>query len=306
VPKIDNQQDRLKVPRDFRNWFLPFKSTIPPETPESHISPPFSLLQELGEVRNYFAASGTQNDSLLQAQDSLPGACFICQKDVLFEVDRPKDGGEVNWRETVKCPHCKMINRWRACLHLFHEVSKPAESDRIYITETLSPIHQYLSRKFPDVTSSEYFADAMPGQVVNWHGHDIRNEDITRLTFDKHSFDHILSFDVLEHVPEYKKALSEFRHVLKEGGQLILTAPFNFQQETTVRAVVNDEGIVEHLLEPCYHGDPLSDQGVLAYYDFGMALKDDLHRAGFKSVSIACYRSDSWGYPVGGVAFTAR
>ena len=94
--------------------------------------------------------------------------------------------------------------------------------------------------------------------------------------------------------------------MLKKGGQLLLTAPFNIQQETTVRAVVNGEGVVEHLLEPCYHGDPLSDHGVLAYYDFGMALKDDLHQAGFRNVRVACYRSDAWGYPAGGVAFIAR
>ncbi len=69
--------------------------------------------------------------------------------DVLFRVDVPADGSPVNWRETLVCPHCKLINRWRSCLHVFEAICKPDMDDRIYLTETLSPIYQNLAGRFP-------------------------------------------------------------------------------------------------------------------------------------------------------------
>jgi ubiquinone/menaquinone biosynthesis C-methylase UbiE len=35
----------------------------------------------------------------------------------------------------------------------------------------------------------------------------------------------LVSFETIEHLPEYKKALSEFHRVLKTGGVLILSSP---------------------------------------------------------------------------------
>lgn len=51
--------------------------------------------------------------------------------------------------------------------------------------------------------------------------------DITEIPEPKNSFDAILCSEVLEHIPEPTKALSEFSRLLKPGGKLILTAPFS-------------------------------------------------------------------------------
>jgi hypothetical protein len=107
-------------------------------------------------------------------------------------------------------------------------------------------------------------------------------------------------------VPNYQDAIREFYRVLGEGGHLLLTAPFSFKQETTVRAVVEGNGEIRHLVEPCYHGDPLSDGGVLAYYDFGMELLDLLRETGFRATALVYYSSNDWGYPGANVAFVAR
>ncbi len=89
----------------------------------------------------------------------------------------------------------------------------------------------------------------------------VRNEDVTRLSFADASLDIILCFDVLEHVPDYRAALREFHRVLDTGGQLVISVPFSFQQETIVRARLDDAGNIEHLTEPCYHGDPVIRPG---------------------------------------------
>lgn len=51
--------------------------------------------------------------------------------------------------------------------------------------------------------------------------------DITTIPAPDGSFDAILCSEVLEHVPEPTHALDEFARLLKPGGRLILTAPFD-------------------------------------------------------------------------------
>jgi len=142
--------------------------------------------------------------------------------------------------------------------------------------------------------------------VVQTHVMPVRNEDVTQLSFDDSSVDIVLSFDVLEHVPDYRTALREFHRVLDSGGQLVLSVPFSHQHETLVRATVDKNGNIKHLVEPCYHGDPLSHEGVLSFYDFGMELLDEMREAGFEECFLLCYYSKKWAYLNRNVVFIAR
>jgi ubiquinone/menaquinone biosynthesis C-methylase UbiE len=49
---------------------------------------------------------------------------------------------------------------------------------------------------------------------------------ITAMSFDSASFDCVLCSEVLEHIPDDAKAVSELRRVLKPGGVLVATVPF--------------------------------------------------------------------------------
>jgi SAM-dependent methyltransferase len=49
---------------------------------------------------------------------------------------------------------------------------------------------------------------------------------ITAMSFDAASFDCILCSEVLEHIPDDEKAISELRRVLRPGGVLLATVPY--------------------------------------------------------------------------------
>ena len=54
---------------------------------------------------------------------------------------------------------------------------------------------------------------------------DLRQGDATKLDFEDGSFDLAFSYHVLEHDPEYRKAISEMHRVLKPGGTCCVGTP---------------------------------------------------------------------------------
>lgn len=49
--------------------------------------------------------------------------------------------------------------------------------------------------------------------------------DATNMDFEDESFDFVFSFHALEHIPDYRKALSEMRRVLRPGGGWLIGTP---------------------------------------------------------------------------------
>ena len=54
---------------------------------------------------------------------------------------------------------------------------------------------------------------------------DLRQGDVLHMEFESGYFDLIYSFHVLEHIPNFKKALDEMHRVLRPGGYLFLGTP---------------------------------------------------------------------------------
>ena len=50
----------------------------------------------------------------------------------------------------------------------------------------------------------------------------IQNEDITNLSFDDNSFDFILCWGVLMHIPDLERAVAELSRVLRPEGKIII------------------------------------------------------------------------------------
>lgn len=234
----------------------------------------------------------------LHAGDLWRGHCALCGLDVRFALP---ESGDANFREELSCPECGLNARVRAGLHLALE-DLPDDA-AVYITEQASRPFVWLQRRGLNVIGSEFTTDPrrieLLGRVLNQslggHGR-IRFEDVTRLSMPDACLDAVVSFDVLEHVPDYHAALGEFARVLKPGGRLILTAPFIAANETTiVRARTDAAGGIEHLMEPEYHGDPVAG-GILCFYHFGWDLTDAARAAGFRAAQMRMPWSPGLGY----------
>ncbi len=252
-------------------------------------------------------------NSLIQDEDefTVPGYCYICGHPAAFQVDfafgGQRSGHRIpNWRERLVCPDCGLNNRLRASVHLFEQLCGVKPGDRVYITEQVSPLYSFLSARYPNLVGSEYLAEEVPFGKTNGDG--IRNESLLELTFAADSLDHILSFDVFEHIPDYLRAFGECLRCLKPGGHLLFSVPFALMSaDNIVRATVGKDGEVEHLLPPEYHGNPIDPEGCLCFYHFGWKLLEELRAMGYDDVAALCYWSAESGY-LGGeqVVFTAR
>jgi Methyltransferase domain len=228
-------------------------------------------------------------------KDAFAGFCWVCSRPRRFVYDRKySDGIHVNWRERLECPACRLNNRLRLSVQVIERVASRPEA--IYLTEQVTPLATCLAGRYRNLAMSEYLGDALASGSTNRRG--VRHEDVTALSFGDQSFDHVLSFDVLEHVPNYRQALAEFRRVLRDDGNLLLSVPFALLSEgNIVRARIAPDGSVDHLLPPEYHGDPVDPRGgILCYYHFGWELLENLKEVGFRSARIDAYWSEEYGH----------
>ena len=233
-------------------------------------------------------------------QGRMPVYCDVCASIQDAGFHRPSDPAQIpNWREELACSGCGLISRVRFGIELLKSQGIGRDA-ALYLTEQTTPAYAGLSRRFPNLIGSEYLADYTPKALKRLQtylrdltGHadaTLRHEDVTNLSLASSSLDGVLTMDVLEHVPDYRAALTEFHRILRPGGTLVITVPFaEATAHPLVRARIVD-GRIEHLVEPEYHGDPVNDQGCLAFYTFGWDLLQDVLAAGFDRAELA----DGW------------
>jgi hypothetical protein len=231
---------------------------------------------------------------------TVDGLCYPCGRPAAFEVGwkyatEGPHGPLPNWREYLFCPRCGLNSRMRAAVHLTELLARPGPDAEIYLTEQVTPLHTALAARFPRLVGSEFLDDDTAGGTVDDRG--IRHEDVTALSFGDQSFDLVLTFDVLEHVPDYREAFGQCLRVLRPGGCLLFTVPFQASRPDNLqRARVRDDGTVEHLEPPEYHYDPIHAEGCLAFHHFGWELLDRLREAGFAAARAHFYWSFRFGY----------
>ena len=234
---------------------------------------------------------------------ALPGTCSVCEADAGFALSVHANPEQPDPRESLVCRSCNLNSRVRAGLQLLNE-HLPRGSTAppvVYVTEQVTPTFLWLQRHLQvTLRGSEYQPDphklAELTRVFQDAGGigEVEFQDITRLGFGDGSLDAIVSFDVLEHVPDYHAAIHEFARALRPGGTCVATFPFTDGPDTIVRARLDRNGGIEHLLEPEYHGDPISG-GVLCYYHFGWDVLDVFRATGFSDARMIM----PWGHEQG-------
>jgi SAM-dependent methyltransferase len=127
-------------------------------------------------------------------------------------------------------------------------------------------LHTVLS-KLPGLVLSQYSETTFRAKVFNYLKR-IKKEDITDLSYKDCSFDLVVHSEVLEHVDDVDKALSECKRVLKPSGVCVFTAPVVMERSTVKRAEINVETAkVRHLLKASYHGS--GEKNNLVFWEFG-------------------------------------
>lgn len=229
------------------------------------------------------------------------GYCSICAAATMFVtsmeyVNTDEDGhAQPNWREHLICKSCGLRSRVRAALQIAIQDVGMRPDQAIYITEQFGPTYRWLTGRYSNVTGSEYLK---PGSPSGSRHIGINHQDIQKLSFADASFDFLMSFDVLEHVPDNAAAYCEIARVLRPGGSLVLTIPFTAERyETTVRAEMAADGSITHHLPVEMHGNPTDPiNGALCFRHYGWDTLDELRAAGFRDVRVHRYHSADLGH----------
>jgi SAM-dependent methyltransferase len=184
-------------------------------------------------------------------------------------------------------------------LNIHHSSKLAHKSDdpsfKIYIMEQVTHLYAYCQTLYPHIIGSEFLGDKVKLGTTDERG--IRNEDARCLSFPNNALDAILSFEILEHVPDFQRVFIECLRTLKPGGVLLFTAPFTLESpNNTIRAEVNCDGSLTHHLPEEYHTDPNNDKGVLCYHYFGWEVLHNLRALGFRDAFVNTFWSIDLGY----------
>ncbi len=212
-----------------------------------------------------------------------------------------------NYRETIKDKY-GLISRHRAVLKVLKLFSEERRENlfkwKIYCPEAITNFALYMRGRFPFFLGSEYGVN--PDEFFP-----IPVEDLMNLSFKDESFDAIICNDVFEHIPDIKQALDEIFRVLKKGGFLVSTFPFNYSAyHNIIKAILNKDGTIEYLQQPPeYHGNPVGSPS-LVFLIPGWEILDIAKKAGFSESSmyfISSAKNGIVGQEIAGVfVFTAE
>lgn len=211
------------------------------------------------------------------------GYCRGCARWVWFSQGLPAADDWANLTEGMLCT-CGLNGRMRGILAALDDLllGLAEHPENAAVFERLTPMYPVLEQRLPGLCGSEYMGEEYaPGAIVTSLGVPVRHESFSGTSYGTDSQDLVMHFDVLEHVPDPSMALGECHRILRPGGWLLFSTPFYEDlDESIVRATIHD-GVLRHVLEPAYHGNPVDGGGALVFTQFGWDLLAMIERAGF-------------------------
>jgi len=123
-------------------------------------------------------------------------------------------------RDNFGCPYCPAYDRERHLFMYFDKLNFWKELPHFQILHFAPEVN--LSKNIELLNPINYIkADFNPSHVG------IKKIDATNIPYETNTFDLIICNHVLEHIPDYLKAISEIHRVLKLGGIAILQTPYS-------------------------------------------------------------------------------
>jgi len=201
--------------------------------------------------------------------------CPVCRKKTGF-VRLKKD--EIY----IRCIHCRSSAVTSSIVQVLEEIAL-REDISVYEMSARGPLFRFLKKYYRQVTGSEYFVDVESGGFKDG----VMCQDVQNLSFANESFDLCTSTDVFEHVPNDIEGFTQILRVLKPGGIFLFTVPLSLTEKTVERAKLLSNGEIKHLLQPEFHGDPISESDqILAFRNYGVDIIMRLETAGFSRAEI--------------------
>lgn len=159
---------------------------------------------------------------------------------------------------------------------------------RIHVHEALTPFALFMKGRYARALCSDYSPDNSTVESL----YPIPCVDIMASNLPSGKFDAVITLEVLEHVPDIDAALTDMARILKPGGIVLGTFPFDPRVDVThVKAVIKD-GSVVHLETPEYHGNPVDpERGSLVFQIPSWDIIDRAIRAGFSDARIVAILS---------------
>ena len=221
---------------------------------------------------------------------TVAGFCQVCRDAVDLHVDWEwSSDGQPNWREQLVCPRCGLNSRRRFMAQFLRHHARGA----VYLYEQVTAFNSWADDALDEVIASEYLGPGVPGGTVI---QGVRHEDALALSLADASLSVLVSNDVFEHVPDIDRALREAARVLAPDGLLLFSIPFHSGRDETVKRAEIRDGRLVDLLPPVFHGNPISDQGSLVFYDHGWDILDRCLAAGFADACAIGFWSALYGY----------
>lgn len=204
----------------------------------------------------------------------MTGRCNVCGWSGRFlRLDRGREG-------TV-CTNCGSTSRNRAVAFVLARVLDEDQavfrwkyrlSTQMLESSARGALAMYFRMKF------DYYGTEFDPKKIAAGTHPRDYADFQKLHYDADTFEFVVASDVFEHIRRDADAMREIQRVLKPGGHLILTVPYDHERAQTIQRVDTSGPTDAHLLPPQYHG---GGGHTLAYREYGGDLSNLISSAGF-------------------------
>jgi SAM-dependent methyltransferase len=208
--------------------------------------------------------------------------CPMCGPSLLVKLRNHATG--------VRCARCGASAIHMSIAQTLHGLVADLCSKDVYEMSSRGAFFEHLQGRCKSLTFSEFYDDVEAGAYRGG----VQCQDVQHLTYDSESFDLCTSTEVFEHVPDDFRGFRELSRVLRPGGLALLTVPITEMATTIERARISG-GMVEHLLEPIFHGDRIRGQGgVLCFRDYAPDIVNRLLANGFADARIINPEDANW------------